>query len=215
MRRATCVPQEAVSKGRLGLLLTTPGRRSRPGRGHRDSFLSSRFGFDSGCSLPVRTLALPDPVASSGMNDMQQIQVSRTVEAPVERVFALLADPDRHPDLDGSGMLRASRTHTVLTEVGDVFIMDLHAGDLGIYQSQSVVTSYVRDRALGWSPGPVDREPFGHTFTFTLDPDGDDHTLVTLTYDWSAVADEQLLAMMPRVSREDLTRSLDRLDAAL
>ncbi len=142
---------------------------------------------------------------------MQQIQVSRLVEAPVERVFALLADPDRHPDLDGSVMLRASRTHTVITEVGDVLIMDLHSEDHGEYQNQSVVTTYVRDRALGWSPGPVDGDPVGDTFTFTLEPDGDDQTLVTLTYDWSAVTDEQLLAMMPRVSREDLTRSLDRL----
>ncbi len=113
------------------------------------------------------------------MNGSQQIQVSRIVEAPVERVFALLADPDSLPDLDGSGTLRASRTHTVLTEVGDVFIMDLHVADFGTYQSKSVVTTYVRDRALGWSPGPVDRDPFGHTFTFTLEPDGDDHTLVT------------------------------------
>jgi uncharacterized protein YndB with AHSA1/START domain len=149
------------------------------------------------------------------MNDMQQIQVSRTVEAPVERVFALIADPDRHPDLDGSGTLRASRTHTVITEVGDVLIMDLHADDIGHSQSQSVVTTYVRDRALGWSPGPVGRDPFGYTFTFTLEPDGDDQTLVTLTYDWSAVTDEQLLATMPRVSREELIRTLDRLVAAL
>lgn len=149
------------------------------------------------------------------MNDLQQIQVSRTIKAPVERVFALLADPDRHPELDGSGMLRASRTHKVITEVGDEFIMDLHAKDLGDYQSRSVVTAYVRDRTLGWSPGPIDRGPFGHTFTFTLQPNGDDRTLVTQTYDWSAVTDERLLAIMPLVSREDLTRSLDRLADAL
>ena len=149
------------------------------------------------------------------MNDVQQIQVSRIIEAPVERVFALLADPDRHPDLDGTGMLRASRTHTVITEVGDVLIMDLNTEDHGAYQAQSVVTTYVRDRALGWSPGPVDGDPFGDTYTFTLEPDGNDLTLVTLSYDWSAVTDEQLLAMMPQVSREDLTRSLDKLAAAL
>jgi uncharacterized protein YndB with AHSA1/START domain len=149
------------------------------------------------------------------MNDAHQIQVSRIVEAPVERVFALIADPDRHPDLDGTGTLRASRTHTVITEVGDVFIMDVHAHDIGRNQSQSVVTTYVRDRALGWAPGPVDRDPFGHTFTFTLEPNGDDQTLVTLTYDWSAVTDEQLLATMPQVSKEELSRSLDRLAAVL
>jgi uncharacterized protein YndB with AHSA1/START domain len=165
--------------------------------------------------FPPRSLARPDTVASSGMSDVQQIQVSRIIEAPVERVFALLADPDRHPDLDGTGMLRASRTHTVITEVGDVLIMDLNTEDHGIHQAQNVVTTYVRDRALGWSPGLVDGDPFGDTFTFTLEPDSDDRTLVTLSYDWSAVTDEQLLAMMPRASREDLTRSLDRLAAAL
>jgi uncharacterized protein YndB with AHSA1/START domain len=149
------------------------------------------------------------------MNDVQQIQVSRIVDAPIERVFALLADPDRHPDLDGSGTLRASRTHTVITEVGDVFIMELHAKHFGHHQSQSVVTTYVRDRAIGWSSGPVGGEPFGYTFTFTLEPDGNDHTLVTETYDWSAVTDAQVLATMPRVSSEDMSRTLDRLAATL
>ena len=149
------------------------------------------------------------------MNDVQQIQVSGLIEAPVERVFPLLADPDRHPDLDGSGTLRASRTHTVITELGDVFIMDLHTKDHREDQCQSVVTTYVRDRALGWSPGPVGGDPVGDTVTFTLEPDGEDRTLVILTYDWSAVTDEQLLAMMPRVSRQDLTRSLDRIAATL
>ena len=96
-----------------------------------------------------------------------------------------------------------------------MLIMDVHAHDIGRNQSQSVVTTYVRDRALGWAPGPVDRDPFGHTFTFTLEPNGDDQTLVTLTYDWSAVTDEQLLATMPQVSKEELSRSLDRLAAAL
>jgi hypothetical protein len=42
VRRATCVPQEGVSNGHLGALLTTAGRRSRPGpgRGYRVPKLS-------------------------------------------------------------------------------------------------------------------------------------------------------------------------------
>ena len=96
-----------------------------------------------------------------------------------------------------------------------MFIMELHAKHFGHHQSQSVVTTYVRDRAIGWSSGPVGGEPFGYTFTFTLEPDGNDHTLVTETYDWSAVTDAQVLATMPRVSSEDLSRTLDRLAATL
>lgn len=149
------------------------------------------------------------------MNDAQRIQASRTIDAPVERVFAMLADPDRHPDFDGSGILRASRTHTILTQVGDEFTMDLHDDDLGHYQSRSIVTSYERDRVLGWSPGPVDGAPFGHTFTFVLEPVGDNRTKVTETYDWSAVTDPEVLASMPRVSPEAMTRTLDNLTEAL
>jgi uncharacterized protein YndB with AHSA1/START domain len=149
------------------------------------------------------------------VDDSERIQVSRSVDAPVERVFALLADPDRHPDVDGSGTLRGSHTHTVLTGVGEVFTMDVHADDLGHYQTRCVVTSYEPDRVIGWSPGPVDGEPFGHTFTYTLEPEGRDRTRVTEVYDFSAVTDERVRSLCPRVSREELARSLDLLDEAL
>jgi uncharacterized protein YndB with AHSA1/START domain len=149
------------------------------------------------------------------VDDSERTQVSRVVDAPVERVFALLADPDRHPDIDGSGTLRSSHTHTVLTAVGEVFTMDLHTDDLGHYQTRSVVTSYEPDRAIGWAPGPVDGEPLGQTFTYTLDPEGADRTRVTETYDWSAVTDERVRSLCPRVSADDLARSLDLLAAML
>ncbi len=149
------------------------------------------------------------------MDETDRIQVSRVIEAPVERVFALLADPDRHPDIDGSATLRSSHTHTVITEVGDVFTMNLHAQDVGHYQTQSVVTSYEPDRVIGWAPGPVDGEPLGHTFTYTLEPAGTDRTRVTETYDWSAVTDDRVRGVCPRVSREELARSLELLAEVL
>jgi hypothetical protein len=34
-----------------------------------------------------------------------RVTVTRRVEAPAPAVFALLSDPGRHPDFDGSGML--------------------------------------------------------------------------------------------------------------
>ena len=149
------------------------------------------------------------------MSESQHLQTSTIVDAPIERVFALLADPDRHPDLDGSGTLRASQTHAILTQVGDEFTMDLHADNLGDYQTRSVVTHYERDRVLGWAPGPVDAKPFGHTFIFVLEAVTDDRTQVTETYDWSAVTDPQLLASMPLVTAEALTSTLDNLAEAL
>jgi uncharacterized protein YndB with AHSA1/START domain len=149
------------------------------------------------------------------MDDSRQLTVSRTIDAPIERVFAMLVDPDRHPELDGSGMVRGSRTHVVLTGVGDVFTMDMHHDALGDYATDNVVTAYERDRAIGWAPGPAGKEPFGHTFTYLLEPDGDDRTVVTQTYDWSKVTAERVLKLIPVVSAEQLDATLRRLAAAL
>lgn len=149
------------------------------------------------------------------MPGTEQIIASRTIDAPVERVFAMLADPDRHPDFDGSGTVRGSRTHAVLEGVGEVFSMDMHRDDLGDYQSENLITSYQRDREIGWTPGPAGREPLGHTFTYRLEPDGPDRTVVTVTYDWSAVTDPRIRPLLPAVSREQLDRSLELLADAL
>jgi hypothetical protein len=35
--------------------------------------------------------------------------VERTIPAPADAIFALLADPSRHPDIDGSGSVRDSK----------------------------------------------------------------------------------------------------------
>ncbi|HEY2206116.1 MAG TPA: SRPBCC family protein [Pseudonocardia sp.] len=141
---------------------------------------------------------------------------SRTVDAPVERVFALLADPDTHRKFDSSGTVRGSQTHTVLTEVGDVFRMDMHAEVVGgDYQTDNVVTAYRRDAEIAWAPGAAGREPFGHTYAYELRPDGDDRTVVTLTYDWSGVTSPRVRSLCPFVSAVQLRESLDLLAGAL
>ncbi len=78
---------------------------------------------DPASRADVRGAPSPDTIA--GVSDTS-ISVTGTVDAPVERVFALLADPDRHPDLDASGMVRHSETHLAITELGDVFMMAMH-----------------------------------------------------------------------------------------
>jgi uncharacterized protein YndB with AHSA1/START domain len=149
------------------------------------------------------------------MDSADHITVARKIDAPVERVFAMLADPDRHPDFDGSESLRGSQTHAVLTGVGDVFRMDMRREEFGDYQTDNVVTTYQRDVEIGWSPAPAGRPPLGHSYTYRLEPDGDDRTVVTLTYDWSEVSEPRIRTRLPLVSREELDRSLDLLARAL
>lgn len=145
----------------------------------------------------------------------QQLEVSRTVHATPRTVFAVLRDPRRHIELDGSGTLRAAPNAGPVTGVGDEFVMELQAPDLGTYRSRSVVVDYEPDRTIAWSPGPVGEEPFGHVYRYTLQPDGPDHTVVTQTYDWTQVTDLRLTGGLPRVSRDELARTLDLLATAV
>ena len=38
--------------------------------------------------------------------NLTPVSVSRRIQAPAAELFAVLADPARHPGIDGSGMLR-------------------------------------------------------------------------------------------------------------
>lgn len=143
------------------------------------------------------------------------ITVSGVVAAPVERVFALLADPDRHRDIDASGMVRHADSHLAITEVGDVFRMAMRSESAGHYEVENHVVVYEPDRAIGWAPALPGHEPAGHTYIWRLEPTGDDITEVSQTYDWSAVTDPKLLAAVPVVSAEELETTLRNLEAVL
>lgn len=143
------------------------------------------------------------------------IQVSRTIDAPAERVFALLADPDRHRDLDETGMIQRSHDSSVLTELGEVFVMDMHNEQMGDYRMENHVVVYEPNVAIGWAPALAGQEPLGHTFTYRLAPDDQGGTVVSLVHDWSAFGDQERRARMPVVDRDKLAASLDRLADAL
>lgn len=57
----------------------------------------------------------------------QPVSVSRTIEAPAEEVFGILADPARHVSIDGSGMLKQAVSTAIIENVGDAFILPAHS----------------------------------------------------------------------------------------
>ncbi|MDD7941910.1 SRPBCC family protein [Actinomycetospora lutea] len=144
-----------------------------------------------------------------------RISVTDTLDAPVERVFALLADPDRHPDLDGSGTVHASHTHLAITEVGDVFVMEMDHPDRGRYRVENHVVRYEPDRALAWMPARVGATPSGHVWGWELEPDGDDRTVVTHYHDWAELTDPELLARIREVTPDEMRMTIGNLAEAL
>lgn len=153
------------------------------------------------------------------------VSVSRTIAAPAAEIFAILADPVRHAEFDGSNMVRAAVGSRPVTAVGDVFVMEMYYGDLGEYLTRNRVVEFEPDRKIAWEPAPGDEqgalaagvtvgESPGHRWIYELRPLGPDSTEVTETYDCSRATDEVTTAIdHGRAWVKAMTRSLERLDA--
>jgi hypothetical protein len=79
----------------------------------------------------------------------EPITVSRRIGAPASVIFPILADPGRHRELDGSGMVRGVVSGTTISAVGDVFVMSMYFDELGDYQMINHVVEYQSDRRIG------------------------------------------------------------------
>ena len=126
--------------------------------------------------------------------DQENVSATLTVAVPAARVFAVLADPTSHSAIDGTGWVVEAADQAPLTEVGQIFRVDMYHPNHpdGNYQMANKVQVLDPPRAIGWLPG-TDSKGDGHLefggwlWRYDLAPLGPSETEVTLTYDWSAV----------------------------
>ncbi len=123
----------------------------------------------------------------------RSVEVSGRIEAPAALIFAILANPQRHRQFDGSDMLRGSDISRSITGVGDTFTMKMHR--LGRdYLMVNHVVEFVPDRRISWEPAPGDIDtaggdlskvgiPAGYRWGYVLTPDGENATVVTEIFD--------------------------------
>lgn len=125
--------------------------------------------------------------------DEEQVSAARVVDRPAQAVFAVLAEPARHADIDGTGWVVAAVDGERLTAAGQVFrVRMFHPNHPdGHYEMHNEVLAFDPPYAISWRPGYVgeggDLEFGGWVWRYDLVPRGDDACEVTLTYDWSAV----------------------------
>jgi hypothetical protein len=152
---------------------------------------------------------MPDQIAT-------QIVLTQSTTVSAQALFAVLADPARHAEIDGSGMLRAAVGSAPITGVGDIFTMQMHIAEIGDYQTENHVVEFEPDRRIAWMTAGVGRRPIGQLWAWQIDTTDEQTRTVTHTYDWSQVTDPKMLAMVtfPRVPASDLQQSVARLIAA-
>lgn len=159
------------------------------------------------------------------MSDERMQVVRGTVDAPPERVFAVLSNPDRHTEIDGAGMLRGLASSSgPVTGVGDSWVMNMNQPNLGDYQMRSEVIAFEPGREIAWAPEihPPDSlahlvgdiEFQGYHYVWELAPGPDGGTEITHTYDWNGVKDERALPFFPRVTSEQMMETINRLGQA-
>ena len=158
-------------------------------------------------------------------DEYQPVAVSRRICAPAHDIFQVLADPARHLELDGSGSLRGAVSPTMISGVGDVFVMKMYFPHLGDYEMNNHVVEYQQDRRIGWepeagrghpaaAPGSSESTRWGHRWSYQLTPDGPDATVVTEIYDCSRAPEEERAGMdNGNVWIESMAQTLERLDA--
>lgn len=118
----------------------------------------------------------------------RKVSRSADVRAPAQELFAVIADPHRHGELDGSGTVKdaVKGPHRLSQDAR----FSVNMKQYGVpYRITSKVTQYVTDRVVEW------QHPLGHRWRRELAPQPDGTTRVIETFDYSTVPGLQAKAL--------------------
>jgi hypothetical protein len=131
------------------------------------------------------------------------------VQARAAEIFALIADPHRHPELDGSGTVRDSAvTGPERLSPGSKFTVGMK--QYGVpYKITSTVTAFEDNRLLEW------QHPMGHRWRWELSEAAAGVTQVTETFDYTTARSPKALELLgqPGKNAAGITNTLQALAA--
>ncbi len=138
----------------------------------------------------------------------QMVSVSRVIPASPEAIFDVLASPQGHVDMDGSGTVKGLITDDERLALGSTFRMNMRMGMP--YRMGSTVKEFEENRLIAWAH-------FGrHRWRFELEP-VEGGTKVTETFDWSTSIFPKGIELLgyPKSHPKHMAATLDRLAALL
>jgi len=146
-------------------------------------------------------------------NPRDIVTAERVIPAPAAAIFDVLADPARHPEIDGSGSVKRARPGSApRLSNGATFGMDMHRGVH--YGMVSTVTEFDEGRRIAWAPKPASGRGArlaGRIWRYELEP-VDGGTRVRETWDISHEALRFVLRYVAASrTRQDMIKSLERL----
>jgi uncharacterized protein YndB with AHSA1/START domain len=160
---------------------------------------------------------MPGPALGyrSAMTNRDDVEtVERVIPAPPDQIFELLADPRRHPDIDGSGTVRKSKDAPERLSLGSRFGMSMK---LGVpYSMVSEVIEFEDGRRIAWQtrpPSPLGaRLAGGRIWRYELEPVADG-TRVRESWDISQEKVKAVVRPARKKTREAMEQTLARIEA--
>lgn len=135
------------------------------------------------------------------------VSASRRIPAPAEAIFDVLAHPDRHREIDGSGTVRGASPASPRLAPGATFSMAMRMFGVN-YTMTNHVVEFEEGRRIAW-------RHFGrHIWRYVLEPADDGSTLVTESFDWSDAPVPAFYEIVgyPRLHEANMVRTLERLE---
>ena len=145
------------------------------------------------------------------------VTVERMIPAPADAIFELIAHPDRHQEIDGSGTVRDAKGKGKGEKVslGSKFGMSMKMG-IG-YSMESTVIEYEEDRRLAWQSrgaGLLGKVVGGRIWRYELEP-VDGGTLVKESWDISEESPITKLGVKGLASKTEanMAATLERIES--
>lgn len=150
----------------------------------------------------------PEPTTETVDLGPRRVARRRTVRVEAETLFAALADPRRHHELDGSGTVSAVVDGPDTLAQGDTFTVGMRIGPVR-YRMSNRVTELVPGRVLEW------QLPAGHRWRWELAPAGAAATRVTEVFDYRGSRLPWLMELLgfPRRNGLGIERTLAGLES--
>ena len=146
------------------------------------------------------------------------VSVERVIPASPEAIFALIADPSRHHEFDGSGTVRTAKNVPAKLELGATFGMNMR---LAVpYSMVSKVIEYDENRRLAWQTVPpypfTDKLAGGRIWRYDLEP-VEGGTLVRESWDISKERPltKPVVRQAAAVTRKNMEATLARIETLL
>jgi uncharacterized protein YndB with AHSA1/START domain len=144
------------------------------------------------------------------------LTVERVIRAPASKIFALLTDPSRHREIDGSGSVRGAKEPAQILTLGSKFAMAMRMGVP--YSMVNEVVEFEPDRVIAWqtrpSIAPLGLFIGGRIWRYELAPVAGG-TTVRESWDISQERVKAAVRPLRHQTRKSMEATLARIEAAL